>query len=153
MAAAKSLVLLSPPAPRAARAARAARRRRARPSDRWELHAADGCDTAACAAFLDALEAWPRDAWLALGRRAASARQAPDALDAVVAARALAVTAWLVRDVVATAAAIACGSERDAAPAVGAARAAAERAALACLLRPWLARDDYLALTAPFHPR
>jgi hypothetical protein len=153
MAAAKSLLLLSPPA------ARAVRRRRVRPSDRWELDTADGCDTAACAAFLDELEAWPRDAWLALAGRAEGPNEpaAARALDAVIAARALAVTAWLLRDLVATAAATACASACASACAaasataerVAPARRAAERAALARLLRPWLHRGDYLALTEP----
>jgi hypothetical protein len=146
MAAVKSLVLLSPPAVRAVR-----RRRRVRPSHRWELDAADGCDTAACAVFLDELEAWPRDAWLALARRAegSDGPAAAHALDAVIAARALGVTAWLLRDLVATAAATACADADGIAPA----RRAAERAALARLLRRWLHRGDYLALTEPFRRR
>jgi hypothetical protein len=142
MTAMKSLVLLSPPA------AHAAPRRRGWPSDRWELDAADDCDIAACATFLDALESWPRQAWLDLGRRAATVadEDGPDALDAVITVRALGVTAWLVRDLIATAAATACGARptRE----LVAARRVVERAALAHLLRPWLRLADYRALTA-----
>ena len=111
---------------------------------------------------------------LALSPAGARARGAAvAALDALVVGRRLAVTAWLVRDAVETAFHLARGApscprpgDRWRAP-VGASagasvgpptdrpllRAAYDAAritALAHLARPWLSRDQYVALLAPF---
>jgi hypothetical protein len=133
----------------------------------------DADDAARCEAFLDRLERLSRAEWLETGRRVLarsaggsepSVQQAADALDAVIAERQLGVTAWLVRDAIETVAHVAsCAGDpaegrRHPAPpctksertSLKAARVAAERAVLAHLARPWLARAAYLALVNPF---
>ena len=140
---------------------------------RWETAAVNAEDAARCEAFLDRLEGLSRAEWLEAGGRIlarsggepeAAARQASDALDAVITERQLGVTAWLVRDAVETVTYVAsCAgdpgeSRRHPAPpctgneraSLTAARVAAERAALAHLARPWLSRAVYLTLVAPF---
>ena len=140
------------------------------PAARWELAGAAGCDAEACARVLDALDALPRESWLALGRRvAADDRAAGDraaalaALEAIVSARRLAVTAWLVGDAVETAAHLApcavasTGGRRSSSrpdtveerALLIAARQAAAGGALAYLVRPWLAPALVTALLAP----
>ena len=136
-----------------------------RPVDRdsrWALAAADGCDVARCDAFLAAAERWPRDVWLAIGRAAGESPRASDAdrsVAALVSGRGLHVTAWLVRDLIETSAAMAGGANSrrarrtSLAPAehriLAAAREVVAQAALAHLLRPWLTADVYAALTTP----
>ena len=136
-----------------------------RPADRdsrWALAAADGCDVARCDAFLATVERWPWDVWLAIDRAAGGSPRACDAgrsVAALVSARGLHVTAWLVRDLIETSAAMAGGANprharrTSRAPAQhGVLTAAPEvvaQAALAHLLRPWLTADVYAALTKP----
>ncbi|GLC25241.1 hypothetical protein [Roseisolibacter agri] len=124
---------------------------------RWELASSDATAAARCATFLDRLERLSHDEWLAIGRRAATpardATDAADALDAAVAAHRLGVTAWLVRDVVHTAAHLASGArsgDGSGGATWVAARDAAVRAALAQLVRARLARAQHAALLAPF---
>ncbi|AHG89474.1 hypothetical protein J421_1937 [Gemmatirosa kalamazoonensis] len=144
---------------------RSGRRLRPRPVDRdsrWALAAADGCDVARCDAFLATVERWPRDVWLAIDRAAGEAPRACDAgrsVAALVSARGLHVTAWLVRDLVETSAAMAGGAtprhawRASQAPGehrvLTAAHEVVAQAALAHLLRPWLTADAYGALTKP----
>lgn len=130
----------------------------------WFLTGLDGCDAASCERFLAATERWPRSVWTALGRAAGDAgtarQESERRLEALVAAHGLHVAAWLVRDLVATSAAMACEHATPTAgrawplpptPVDGRALAAAcrvvELAALARLLRPRLAHEDYLVLT------
>jgi hypothetical protein len=158
---------------RSAPARRRSRRERPAPRPPWALATADGCDVAGCAAFLDRLNAMPRAAWLEIGRRVLvlpaaghpARAAAVAALDALVVGRRLAVTAWLVRDAVETAFHLARGAPSCPRPGgrwrapVGpptdrpllrAAYDAARITALAHLARPWLSREQYVALLAPF---
>ncbi|MBV9880236.1 MAG: hypothetical protein JO180_07045 [Gemmatirosa sp.] len=119
--------------------------------DEWLFADAERCDTARCATLLAQLHAMPRTGWLEIGRRelaagGASLASAESTLGRVIDERRLGVTAWLVRDAVDTAAHHTSMDQGL----LFAARRAAQRAALAHLARPWLPRDAYVALIAPF---
>ena len=131
------------------------------------VEGADAGDAARCEAFLDRLEGMTRTEWLRTGRRALAlppGGAAAVALDDVVARRGLGVAAWVIRDTIETVAHVAAcahdddGGRRHPAPPctdgertlLAAARRAAERAALAHLVRPWLACAHFVALVAPF---
>ena len=166
-----SLLVTPRPKARTGRAARSLYRRRpsAPPTARWDLAVAGDGDAEGCARVLDALDALPRAAWLALGRRVASSPTAGEwasaaaALDAVLRTRRLAVTAWLVRDAVEAAVQVAPRGAarpagRRAAPppdtaeervSLEAARRAAAGAALARLAGRWLSPAHVAVLLAP----
>lgn len=131
---------------------------------------ADG-DAAHAMEFLDRLCALPLTDWITAGELALrmDEDEARAALDRVVAERHLEVPAWYVRDAVATAIELAwCAPDcpPDHVPAdrrwslpahsdveqrrLDAAREAAERAALALVVRAWLPRAVFDALYAPF---
>jgi hypothetical protein len=129
---------------------------------RWELTSATGGDASGCARLLDTLDTLPRPAWLALGRDVATADAATiegwtaarAALDVVLDRRRLAVTAWLVGDAIETALPLALRRGSPPEPAAerawaALARRAATDAALARLVRPWLAPQHVATLLAP----
>jgi hypothetical protein len=144
-----TLTLLHPIAPRVATAVP------------WGTSVAGDCDAAECTALIDRMHALTHADWLALGRwelvRDAALgdrlETAAASLEPVVAVRKFALDVWCVRDAVETALAPARDTATDGREhraALAAARRAAERAALACLLRPWLAPSSYVLLVAPF---
>ena len=128
---------------------------------RWELEATQDADRVRGAALLDRLEAMPYDDWRALGRRAAACASdaartaAAAALAQALERRRLGVTAWLVRDAVATAVHTAPGRPRSTAGTLAdarllaTARDAAALAVLAQLARPWLRCAKVAALLTP----
>lgn len=150
-------------------------RRYPAPTARWALAGAHGCPVRPCARLLDALEDLPRETWADIGRQIAAGpwretMGAPvAALEAALTARRLGAIAWYVRDAVETAAHLAFrrrSTARVTVPAsrawwdrgaehpadrghVGAARQALGHAALALLVRPWLAPAHVDTLTAP----
>ena len=127
----------------------------------WGTSAAGGCDAAECTALVDRMHALSHADWLALAfeelARAAALGDrlaaAAASLEPIVAAQKFALDVWCVRDAVETALAQARDTATDGREhraALAAARGAAERAALACLMRPWLAPSSYGLLVAPF---
>jgi hypothetical protein len=156
----------------ASRKRRCASQARAVPDGRWELGADLDLAVATCGAFLDTLEALPRDAWLEIGRRTIAALDEPNdeltaaihALEGVIVVRRARVTAWLVRDAIRTSLElVASGGARSPGrrpppPSLTtrerhqlqSARDAAEHAALAQLVRPWLTHAHHRALVGPF---
>lgn len=117
----------------------------------------------ACAleSWVDALAELPLDYWIAVGRacpRDLHSRQQRAAaralLEAIIAHRQIEVTAWLIGDMVQTAAyaatTAASRARRSERRDFAAARSAADWAALAIAAQAWLPRVDRDALCAPF---
>ena len=92
-----------------------------------------------------ALHDWPT----APPARVAERATARAVLDAVIADRGLEVVAWYVRDLVETAACLACRRAPGDAAMRERAQATVEAAVLARLTEPWLPRADFALLSAP----